>query len=103
MSQVTITTADGSRTRIDEAAIETSDGGRVISATSPEYDAARAVWNAMIDVRPGLIVRCSNSEDILRAVELAKAHDLLTAVRGGGHNIAGNGICDGGSSSISRT
>jgi FAD/FMN-containing dehydrogenase len=96
MAGLTITAADGSRTQIDEAVIEKLAGGEVISAASPEYDAARTVWNAMIDVRPALIVRCASSDDIRHAVALAKAHGLLTAVRGGGHNIAGNGICDGG-------
>ena len=62
MSQLTIAASDGSRTQIDEAAIETLAGGEVINAASPEYDAARAVWNAMIDMRPGLIVRCLTSE-----------------------------------------
>jgi len=61
-----------------------------------EYDKARTIWNAMIDRRPALIVRCGGVSDIRRAVEFARKHSILTAVRGGGHNIAGNAICDAG-------
>jgi len=96
MSQLTIIAVDGSPTQVDETAIESLVGGEVITATSPQYDAARAIWNGMIDRRPGLIVRCLTSDDIRHAVALAKSHGLLTSVRGGGHNIAGNAVCDGG-------
>jgi FAD/FMN-containing dehydrogenase len=60
------------------------------------YDAARSIWNAMIDRRPGLVVRCLGAADVIRAVKLARDHKLLVAVRSGGHNIAGNAVCDGG-------
>jgi FAD binding domain/Berberine and berberine like len=60
------------------------------------YDAARRVWNAGIDKYPGLIVRCASVEDVVRAVRFASANDLLVAVRGGGHNVAGRAVCDGG-------
>ncbi len=60
------------------------------------YDQARTIWNAMIDRKPALIVRCQGVSDIRRAVEFAREHGILTAVRGGGHNIAGNAICDAG-------
>lgn len=70
--------------------------GRLLTPEAPEYDEARAVWNAMIDRRPGLIVRCAGAADVIGAVRFASAHDLVLAVRGGGHNIAGNAVCDGG-------
>ncbi len=70
--------------------------GRVLTATSPGYDEARTVWNAMIDRRPAVIVRCTTFTDVVRAVRFARDQDLLVAVRGGGHNIAGNAVCDGG-------
>jgi hypothetical protein len=70
--------------------------GDVIQPGHPDYDAARALFNAMIDKRPGLIVRCREVSDVRRAVELARHHGLLVAVRAGGHNVAGKALCDGG-------
>lgn len=60
------------------------------------YDQARSVWNAMIDRRPGLIIRCAGAADVREAVRFARDNRLLVAVRGGGHNIAGSAVCDGG-------
>jgi len=60
------------------------------------YDDARTIWNAMIDRRPGAVVRCRVASDVIEAVRLARDNDLLVAVRGGGHNIAGNAVCEGG-------
>src|SRR6185312_14724816 len=77
-------------------ALQTGLSGRLLTPGSTEYDQARTLWNGMIDRRPALIVRCLNAEDVARAVRLAAQHSLLLAVRGGGHNIAGNAVCDGG-------
>jgi len=60
------------------------------------YDDARTIWNAMIDRRPAAVVRCQVESDVLNAVRLARDNGLLVAVRGGGHNIAGNAVCEGG-------
>jgi FAD binding domain len=60
------------------------------------YDEARTIWNAMIDRRPGAVVRCRAASDVIGAVRLARDNGLLVAARGGGHNIAGNAVCDGG-------
>jgi FAD/FMN-containing dehydrogenase len=60
------------------------------------YDQARSIWNAMVDRHPGLVVRCAGAGDVMRAVGFARDHGLLVAVRGGGHNIAGNAVCDDG-------
>ena len=60
------------------------------------YDEARTIWNAMIDRHPGAVVRCRGTADIARAVRFAREHGLVLAVRGGGHNIAGNAVCEGG-------
>jgi len=62
----------------------------------PEYDTARTIWNAMIDRRPALIARCLSSADVVAAVLFAREHDMLVSVRGGGHNVAGNAVCDDG-------
>lgn len=71
-------------------------GEAAIWPDSPLYENARKVWNAMIDRRPGLILMCSNVVDVVTAVRLARAYDVDVAVRGGGHNIAGRGVCDDG-------
>src|ERR1700730_6888864 len=61
-----------------------------------DYDDARKIWNGMIDRRPALIARCRGVADIINSVNFARTHELLVAVRGGGHNIAGNAVCNGG-------
>lgn len=70
--------------------------GRAFVKGDREYDDARAIWNGMVDRSPGLIVRCAGAADVLQAVEFARRNDLVVAVRGGGHNIAGNAVCDHG-------
>jgi FAD/FMN-containing dehydrogenase len=70
--------------------------GRLIGPDDSDYEDARAVYNAMIDRRPGLIARCSSREDVARAITFAREHDLPLAVRGGGHNGGGLGTCDDG-------
>ena len=82
------------RDRIE--AFETELHGDLIQPGDPDYDDARAVWNGMIDRRPALIVRCRDVADVLGAVEFARERDLLVAVRGGGHNVAGHATCDDG-------
>src|SRR5919109_3503729 len=96
---VSIRTSDGAETVLDTQAIEqpaTNLRGRLLTADTREYDEARTIWNAMIDRRPALIVRCAGAGDVVRAVRFAGEHKLLLAVRGGGHNIAGNAVCNGG-------
>ena len=69
--------------------------GQVISPSDSTYDEAREIWNAMINRRPGLIVRCAGTADVLQVVRFARRHQLLTSVRGAGHNIAGKSLHDG--------
>jgi FAD/FMN-containing dehydrogenase len=95
---VTLRTSGGSSAVVDAEFGEhlANLTGSLLTPDSPGYDEARTIWNAMIDRRPGLIVQCAEANDVARAVRFARAHDLLVAVRGGGHNIAGNAVCDGG-------
>jgi len=96
---VRLMTLDSGNREVDAAAVDALASalrGRVLDETTPGYDEARTIWNAMIDRRPGLIVECAGAADVIEAVRFAVAHGLLVAVRGGGHNIAGNAVCDGG-------
>jgi FAD binding domain/Berberine and berberine like len=71
-------------------------GGQVVRPDDADYDEARAVYNGMIDRRPGLIARCSGVADVVDAVNVAREKGLLVAVRCGGHSVAGNAVCDDG-------
>ncbi len=70
--------------------------GRLIEPHDADYDAVRAVHNGMIDKRPALIARCADVADVIATVNFARERGVLLAVRGGGHNAGGLGICDGG-------
>jgi FAD/FMN-containing dehydrogenase len=70
--------------------------GEIIQPGDPSYDSARKVYNAMIDKRPAVIARCVDSADVMAAVDFGRENKLLTAIRGGGHNGGGLGICDDG-------
>lgn len=70
--------------------------GQLIEPSDAEYDNARQIWNASVDKRPRFIARCSGVADIVAAVDFGRANDLLTAIRGGGHNVGGRALCDDG-------
>ena len=70
--------------------------GQMLRPGDDGYDIARRVWNAMIDKRPMVIARCNGTADVVTAVRFALEHGLTLAVRGAGHNVAGNAVCDGG-------
>ena len=70
--------------------------GPILTPSDEGYEAARKVYNGMIDKRPGAIARCLDVADVLAAVRAAREQDVLLAIRGGGHNAGGLGICDGG-------
>jgi FAD/FMN-containing dehydrogenase len=70
--------------------------GEILLPGDEGYESARRIWNAMIDRRPAVIARCATTADVVRGVNFARDNGLLLAVRGGGHNIAGNAMCDDG-------
>jgi FAD/FMN-containing dehydrogenase len=70
--------------------------GELLLPDSARYDQARRVWNGTIDKRPALIAACAGAADVMRAVNFARGHKLLTAVRAGGHSTSGKSTCDGG-------
>ncbi|GAB4363701.1 MAG: FAD-binding oxidoreductase [Deltaproteobacteria bacterium] len=70
--------------------------GEVILPGDPGYEGARRIWNGMFDRRPAVIVQCVGTSDVVHAVHFARDNRLLTSVKGGGHNSAGNAVCDGG-------
>jgi FAD/FMN-containing dehydrogenase len=90
---------DGGTATLDGAAVDAlraSLRGQLLCMGDAGYDEARTIWNAMIDKHPALIARCRGTADVMRSVSFAREHRLLLAVRGGGHNIAGSALCDGG-------
>jgi FAD/FMN-containing dehydrogenase len=88
-----IATTSGSKGFIDDKEIEqlrVSMRGRLLLPGDPGYDQARVIFNGMFDRRPALIARCRGVADVIDAVRFARLHRLLTAVRAGGHSVAGN-------------
>jgi FAD/FMN-containing dehydrogenase len=99
MTKATSKTNGAARIAIEADKVEGLTGafqGELIRAADPGYDAARAVWNGMVDRRPVLIARVTGADDVVSAVDFARANGLLVSVRGGGHHIAGNAVCDDG-------
>jgi FAD/FMN-containing dehydrogenase len=87
MSTVTIDEIDGFRSTLR---------GKLLQPGDSDYDESRKIWNAMIDRRPAMIVRCAGAADVLASVTFARDHGVPIAIRGGGHNIAGSALCDDG-------
>ncbi len=79
---------------IDE--FKTHFQGEVLLPDDADYDDVRQIWNAMIDRKPAVIARCRCTEDVIRAIQFGRTEHLLISIRGGGHNIAGNAVCDDG-------
>ena len=77
-------------------ALAASMSGALLRPSDDGYDESRTIWNAMVDRRPLAVARCESAADVALAIAFAREHGLLVSVRGGGHNIAGNAVCDDG-------
>jgi FAD/FMN-containing dehydrogenase len=99
MSDVAVAMNTGGKATLDEAAVQAFRAGlrgSLVRKDDAGYDETRALWNAMIDRRPAMIVRCAGAADVIQCVKLAGEKDLLFSIRGAGHNIAGKATCEGG-------
>jgi FAD/FMN-containing dehydrogenase len=99
MGELRVIMNTGADAVLGEGAVEAlraSLRGPLLRAGDAGYGAARTIWNGMIDRRPALIARCAGAADVIAVVQFAREHDLLVSTRGGGHNIAGKAVCDGG-------
>jgi FAD/FMN-containing dehydrogenase len=100
MTSTTTSAGDGVIDAVTRQKIIESLHGRFIGSVtepgSPDYERARTVWNAMVDKRPGLILTCTSTDDVVAAVNVARELGLAPSVRCGGHNVAGKALCDGG-------
>lgn len=97
MSAVKAKTIENKLFSIESSALEdlkSNIHGKVITPQDSDYDNTRAIWNSMIDRRPALIIQCSGTADVIKAVRFAKEYNLLISVRGAGHNIAGRSLED---------
>jgi len=81
---------------MDISSLRAAFRGRVFEPTDAGYNEARQIWNASINKHPRLIARCAGVADVIAAVTFARANNLLTAIRGGGHNVGGRALCDDG-------
>jgi FAD/FMN-containing dehydrogenase len=99
MTDLRVTTSNGTDAILEEAAVQNVAAalrGQLLRAGDGNYDEARKVWNGMIDRRPALIARCAGPADVIAAVRFARDNRLLVSIKGGGHNITGNAVCEGG-------
>jgi len=99
MNAIKVATVGGGKAAIETSNLEkltTSFRGDILTAADAGYNEARTIWNAMIDRKPALLARCTGVADVVSAVNFAREHGLLTAIRSGGHNIAGKSVCDDG-------
>src|SRR5919202_1081164 len=84
---------------LDDATVQdlkASVRGELLRPGDEGYESARKVWNGMIDKTPALILRCAGVSDVITAVKFARRNNVLVAIRGGGHNVSGNAVCDRG-------
>ncbi|MDP6695495.1 MAG: FAD-dependent oxidoreductase, partial [Gammaproteobacteria bacterium] len=99
LSDIEIVTLDGGTKVVEKAVLkelQSSLAGNLLLPTTEGYESARKVWNGMIDHKPAVIVQVTNATDIQNAINVAREYRALTSLRGGGHNVAGKGMCEGG-------
>ena len=99
MAELRVVTLAGADAALDEAVVEQFASrlhGGLLRPGDADYEEARQLWNGVIDRRPALIVRAADEADVIDSVNFARENDLLLAVRGGGHNVAGTASADGG-------
>jgi FAD/FMN-containing dehydrogenase len=99
MLDMKVKTLTGTDVMLDSDAVEKFRKGlrgKVLLGDDQGYNQAREVWNGMTDKKPSLIVQCTGVADVINAVNFAREHKLLVAVRGGAHSVAGHSVCDGG-------
>ena len=99
MADLRVVTTEGIDKILEDPVVQNfadSLRGRLVRPGDGGYDEARKVWNGMINRRPALIARCAGVADVIEAVRFARTHELLVSIRGGGHNITGNAVCEGG-------
>jgi FAD/FMN-containing dehydrogenase len=99
MSALKIVSLSGQEKTLDKSVIEqlqTNLRGQIILADHEAYEKVRPLWNGMANKRPAAIAQCVGTADVIGCIKFAREHDLLTAIRGGGHNAAGNASCDRG-------
>jgi hypothetical protein len=99
MADIAAVTIGSRETDLPSSAVDdfaSSLQGELIRPGDRGYEPARQIWNGMIDRRPALVARSAGAEDVVAAVNFARDNELLLAVRGGGHGVAGHALFDGG-------
>jgi FAD/FMN-containing dehydrogenase len=99
MAGLHVITLTGADAALGEAVVEQFAAGlcgELLRPGDEDYEDSRRVWNGLVDKQPALIARCAGVGDVTDSVNFARENDLLLAVRGGGHNVAGNAVCNGG-------
>jgi len=99
MNTLSLTSRDGTSKNISTGVVDRlrdNMRGELITPTDLQYETARKLWNGMIDKKPALIARCACVADVIRTVNFSKEHNLFFSIRGGGHNVAGTAIAEGG-------
>jgi FAD/FMN-containing dehydrogenase len=99
MTDLRVITSDGGNRILEEATVRDFAAnlrGPLLRPADCGYDEARRVWNGMIDRRPALIAKCAGAADVIAAVRFAREQNLIFSIKGGGHNVTGNAVCEGG-------